>query len=102
MNQREIDALEKCIAQTNAGVPIEECIKQIKDLTSEMIEILKTIRDLMSLGENQASDKMMKRSLSKLLSQAERLKRRKTKPTLNACQTPSECGSGISCKGKPH
>ncbi len=73
MNQREIDALEKCIERVNAGMPVEECLNQTTDLTPEMIEILKHTSGLIRLGENQVSAEQMKRSLTRLLSQAEKL-----------------------------
>ena len=81
MNQREIDALEKCIEQVNAGIPVEECLNQTTDLTPEMVEILKHTSDLMRLGENQVSAEQMKRSLAKLLSQAEKMSVEETKST---------------------
>jgi hypothetical protein len=74
MNQREIDALEKCIEQLKAGVLVEECLNQIPDLTPEMEEIIRATSDLMSFGETQVSGEQIKRSLTRLLSEAERLK----------------------------
>jgi hypothetical protein len=74
MNQSQFDLLEKCIEQMNAGVALEDCINQSMELTPEMTEILKTSRDLMSLGENQVSKEQMKRSLATLLTKAESLK----------------------------
>jgi hypothetical protein len=93
MNQRELDALEKCIALTKAGIPIEECINQIKDPSPEVIEILKATRELISLGENQASDELMKRSLSKLLSQAAGLKAEENQATPK--RMPNSLGAKI-------
>jgi hypothetical protein len=73
MNQREIDALEKCFEQVNAGVPVEECINQSNDLSPEMTEMLKTASDLMKLGDIPVSDEQMKRSLTKFLTTADKL-----------------------------
>jgi hypothetical protein len=74
MNQREIDALKKCIEQVKAGMPVEDCIIQSSDLSPEAIDILKTTKVLMSLGENQATNEQMKRSLVTVLSHAARLR----------------------------
>jgi hypothetical protein len=81
MNQREIDALEKCIEQVNAGMPVEECLNQTAGLTPEMVEILKHTDDLRRLGENQVSAEQLERSLTRLLSQAEKLSAEESKST---------------------
>lgn len=91
MNQREIDALENCIARMSAGVPLEDCIKQSTDLTAEMGEILKTASDLMNLEEKQVSSEQMERSLTLLLSQAEILKTE----AKNACPDPTSPSRGV-------
>ena len=73
MNQREIDAVEKCIEIMKAGGSLEDCLQQIGDITPEMREMLGTAMDLMRLGENQVSSEQMKRSLSAILSRASSL-----------------------------
>ncbi len=70
MNQREIDVLEKCIEIMKAGGSLEDCVKQIGDITPEIREILGTAKNLIRLGDNQVSSEQMKRSLTAVLSQA--------------------------------
>jgi hypothetical protein len=67
MNQTEIDTLDKCIDRLNDGLPVEECINKSANLTAEMIDILKTTNDLMSLCKHQVSADQMKKSLKLLL-----------------------------------
>jgi len=70
MNQRQIDAVKRCVELMEAGVPLEECLKEYPDLVPEMREILKTAKDIMSLREEQVPIEAMNRSRARLLSQA--------------------------------
>jgi hypothetical protein len=88
MNQTEIDTLDKCIDRLNDGLPVEECINQSANLTAEMIDILKTTNDLMSLGKHQVSADQMKKSLKLLLTQAEKLKTEKSQSDPKPTQVP--------------
>jgi hypothetical protein len=70
MKPRNIDALEKCIELMEAGVPVEDCIKQYPDVTPEFRGILETTKNIMNLREEQVPDEGMNRNRIKLLSQA--------------------------------
>jgi hypothetical protein len=73
MNSRNIDALEKCIKLMQAGVTLEDCIKNYPDLTPEVREILKTTKNVMNLKEEQVPVEIMNRNRIQLLSHAKLL-----------------------------
>ncbi len=83
MNQREIDAVEKCIEILNAGGSVEDCLQQIGDITPEMRDMLGISKDLMYLGEIQVSSEQMKHNLSAFLTKAASLHSQVEKDTHN-------------------
>ena len=70
MNQRLIDAFERCMELMEAGVPLEDCIKKYSDLEPELREILETAEEVMNLREERVPIEPMNRNRIKLLSQA--------------------------------
>jgi hypothetical protein len=73
MNQRDIDAFEKCIELIKAGAPLENCVKQYPEMKPEMREMLETAMHVMSLREEQVPIESMNRSRIKLITQAKLL-----------------------------
>jgi hypothetical protein len=73
MNRKQMDAFEKCIERMDAGLPVEDCLKEFPDLTPELRNILEIAKEMMSLMVDKVSDEQMTRSRTMLLSQAKLL-----------------------------
>jgi hypothetical protein len=73
MNQNLIDAVEKCLRSMEAGVPLEDCIKEYPDLAPEINDILVTAKDVMSLRGEQVPIESLNQSRKKLLAGAKLL-----------------------------
>jgi len=73
MNQRHLDAFDKCMELLEAGIPLEDCFIKYPDLEPEMREILKTAKKVMDLRDEQVPIEAINRSRIKLLSRAKLL-----------------------------
>lgn len=70
MNQRLIDALERCMELLETGLLLEDCIKKYPDLEPELREILDTAEDVMNLRQDRVTMEAMNRNRIKVLSYA--------------------------------
>src|SRR4030043_230397 len=73
MNQRNIDLVEKCIELMNAGLPIEDCVKEYPEVTPEIQEILMTAKNVTNLREERVPIEAMNRNRLKILAQAKQI-----------------------------
>lgn len=73
MNRRIIDALESCIKSMEADVPLEDCLKRHPDISPDLRDLVKTAEIIKQLRVENIPTESMNKSLSKVLSQANKL-----------------------------
>ena len=74
MKNNQIDLFEKCIELLEAGVPIDQCIKQYPQLTSEMKSMLENANNLLQFNDEQVETELMEQSRARIIHEANLLR----------------------------
>lgn len=74
MNQKQLDAFEKCLELLAAGVALEECVKRYPEFTPAMQDLLVHAKNLYDLGDERIPTELMERSRKNLLTKAKSLR----------------------------
>jgi hypothetical protein len=74
MKKTQIDLFEKCIELLEAGVPIEECLKQYPQLTTDTKSMLDDAKNLLQLSDVQVADELMEQNRAGIMQKARLLR----------------------------
>jgi hypothetical protein len=74
MNRKLIDILEKCISSMEAGVPLENCLREYPEYAPELSKLLKTVEIVKTLRVENIPIEARIQNQKKILTQAESLR----------------------------
>src|SRR4030043_1998907 len=74
MIRKLIDVLEKCVSSMEAGVPIENCLREYPEYAPELSKLLKTAEIVKTLRIEKIPNEARVQNQKKILTQAESLR----------------------------